>query len=117
MRQRVIRVVILIGKDGVGSLTCELLRHFVVRARVRPDDVVFVKGVLEASEGLGAVFAEPRSARMESSSRDGGSILIAGPRSRVEELRQMIRDLKEELDVLELTTSDLRDLALCEPIL
>jgi len=88
-----------------------------VRARVRPADVVYVKGVLEASEGLGAVFAEPRSARMESSSRDGGVIVIAGPRSRFEELRETIRDLKGELDVLELATSSPRDLAPCETIL
>jgi hypothetical protein len=89
----------------------------VVRARVRPSDVVYIKGVLEASEGLGAVFAEPRSASAKSSSRDGGTIVIAGPRSRLEELRETIRDLSDELDVLELATSSPQDLALREPIL
>jgi hypothetical protein len=89
----------------------------IVRARVRPGDVVYVKGVLEASEGLGAVFAEPRSASAKSSSRDGGTIVIAGPRSRLVELQETIRDLRDELDVLELATSSPRDLALREPIL
>jgi len=88
-----------------------------VRARVRPSDVVYLKGVLEASEGLGAVFAEPRSTRVESSSHDGGVIVIAAPRSRLEELRRTIHDLRDELDVFELATSSPPDLALCEPIL
>lgn len=66
-----------------------------VRVRVREPDVVFVKGVLEASEGLGAVFAEPRGAAP--GTRDGGAIVIAAPVSREVELRRAIEDLREEL--------------------
>lgn len=66
-----------------------------VRVRVREPDVVFVKGILEASEGLGAVFAEPRSA--SPGPRDGGAIVIAAPMSRAAELRMVIDDLREEL--------------------
>jgi hypothetical protein len=91
------------GKAWVDALLGDDL--VVVRARVRPADVVYVKGVLEASEGLGSVFAEPRSvaaARSDASPRDGGDIVIAGPRSRFEELYEAIRDLRDELDVLEI---------------
>ncbi|HEX7671162.1 MAG TPA: hypothetical protein VF395_16325 [Polyangiaceae bacterium] len=68
-----------------------------VRVRVREPDVVFIKSVLEASEGLGAVFAEPRSAGRGRQSGDGGAIVIAGPKSRARELREAIEDLKAEL--------------------
>jgi hypothetical protein len=63
---------------------------------MREPDVVYVKSILEASEGLGAIFAEPRSAA-NGSSRDGGTVVIAGPRSRAAELAQLIADVKEEL--------------------
>ena len=86
-----------------------------LRARVRPADVVFVKGVLEASEGLGAIFAEPRSADSNAASRDGGSIVIAAPRSRFDELEEMIRDLRSELGVFEIVVPD--ELAERGPIL
>ena len=72
-----------------------------LRARVRSADVVYVKSVLEASEGLGAVFAEPKRAHPDAL-HDGGSIVIAGPRSRSQELEETIRDLREELDAIEL---------------
>jgi len=71
-----------------------------VRVRVRQPDVVFVKSVLEASEGLGAIFAEPKSAAgdaRDDADRDGGAIVIAGPASRARELRETIDDLKAEL--------------------
>jgi hypothetical protein len=80
------------GKRSVAELLGEELVS--VRVRLREPDVVFVKSILEASEGLGAVFAEPRGTR---SSHDGGAIVIAGPRSRAADLAELIADMKSEL--------------------
>jgi len=82
------------GKRSVTELLGDELFH--VRVRMREPDVVYVKSILEASEGLGAIFAEPRSGA-SGSSRDGGTVVIAGPRSRAAELAQLIADMKEEL--------------------
>jgi len=70
-----------------------------VRVRVRAPDVVFVKGVLEASEGLGAVLAEPRTPGLRGAGdgRDGGALVLVAPRSRAQELHELIEDLKREL--------------------
>jgi hypothetical protein len=57
------------------------------RVRVRARDAVFVKGVLEASEGLAVLFAE-----------QGGELALAAPRSREASLDEIVRDLVEELD-------------------
>ncbi len=56
------------------------------RVSVRPPDVVFVKGVVEASDGLAAVFAE-----------QGGELLVAAPRERAAELGELLADLEAEL--------------------
>lgn len=53
---------------------------------VRNQDVVFVKGIFEASEGLGVLFAER-----------GGELIIAAPLSRERELDELLRDLTHEL--------------------
>jgi hypothetical protein len=53
---------------------------------VRAEDVVYVKGIFEASEGLGALFAER-----------GGELVIAAPRSRADELDELLEDLKTEI--------------------
>ena len=59
----------------------------VVRAlRVRAVDVVFVKGLLEASDGLAAVFAER-----------GGELTIVAPEGRDAELEELLADLVIEL--------------------
>jgi hypothetical protein len=50
---------------------------------------VFVKGILEASEGLGALFAE-----------QGGDLLLASPRSLEPALDELVRDLVAELDAI-----------------
>jgi hypothetical protein len=50
-------------------------------------DVVFLKSVLEASEGLAALFAE-----------QGGDLTIATPWSRVNELDELLHDLCTELN-------------------
>jgi hypothetical protein len=59
------------------------VRRVVMRAR----DVVFFKGVVEASEGLAAVFAE-----------HGGDLIVATPEGRASELDDLLRELKSELD-------------------
>lgn len=57
------------------------------RLRVRARDAVFVKGVLEASEGIGVLFAE-----------QGGDLVVAAPSSREADLEAIVYDLAEELD-------------------
>jgi hypothetical protein len=59
---------------GVGMVT----RRVLMPAR----DVVFFKGVIEASEGLAAVFAE-----------HGGDVLVAAPEDRSAELDGVLADL------------------------
>lgn len=56
------------------------------RVRVAAGDVVFVKGVLEASEGLASLFAER-----------GGELTIAAPACRAAELAELLGDLEREL--------------------
>jgi hypothetical protein len=58
-------------------------RRLVVRAK----DVVFVKGVVEAHDGLAHVFAE-----------HGGDLTIAAPEDRAGELDELVDDLARELD-------------------
>jgi hypothetical protein len=53
---------------------------------VRNQDVVFVKGIFEASEGLGSLFAER-----------GGELIISAPLSRAVELDEVLTDLAREL--------------------
>jgi hypothetical protein len=67
-----------------------LVLDLVVRKmRVRPKDVVFVKGIIEASEGLAMVFSE-----------GGGDLVIAASPSRQRELDLTLRDLQEEMGAL-----------------
>jgi hypothetical protein len=66
------------------SVVAEGMR--VHRLQVRPADVVFVKGVIEASEGVAGVFAE-----------QGGDLLLAGPPEREGELVELVADLVAEL--------------------
>ncbi|MFO0757572.1 MAG: DUF4911 domain-containing protein [Byssovorax sp.] len=54
--------------------------------KVAAPDVVFVKGLLEASEGLGALFAER-----------GGELWLVSPESRAEELSELLADLEVEI--------------------
>ncbi|MBK9266822.1 MAG: DUF4911 domain-containing protein [Polyangiaceae bacterium] len=56
------------------------------RVDVRPPDVVYVKGILEASEGLGLVFAER-----------GGALVIAAPPDRAAALDELLEDLVVEI--------------------
>ena len=57
-------------------------RRLVVRSR----DVVFVKGIVEAHDGLGHVFAT-----------SGGDLTIAAPLDREAELAELVHDLAAEL--------------------
>jgi hypothetical protein len=56
------------------------------RLRVAPQHVVFVKGVVEASEGLAGLFAER-----------GGDLRIASPSDREAELHELLHDLAADL--------------------
>jgi hypothetical protein len=56
------------------------------RLHVRASDVVLVRGILEASEGLGVMFAER-----------GGELTLACPTCQAAELDELIRDLVLEL--------------------
>jgi len=53
------------------------------RVEVDPRDVVFIKGLVEASEGLATVFAE-----------SGGSLTIASPVERQAALQELLQDLE-----------------------
>jgi hypothetical protein len=63
---------------GEGMIT----RRLIVRAK----DVAFLKGVVEAHDGLAQVFAE-----------GGGDLTIAAPVGREAELDELVRDLAREL--------------------
>jgi len=56
------------------------------RARVPAPDVVFVRGVLEASLGVAVMFAE-----------SGGELTIASSASRSGEMDQILADLQDEI--------------------
>ena len=53
---------------------------------VRAADVVFVKGVIEAHDGLAQVYSE-----------GGGALVIAAPADREAELDALVRDLCAEV--------------------
>lgn len=55
------------------------------RLEVPPREVVFVKSIVEASEGLASIFAE-----------SGGSLTIASPIEREAALRELLADLAHE---------------------
>jgi hypothetical protein len=59
------------------------------RLNVAARDVVFVKGIFEASEGVGTLFAER-----------GGELLLACPPSRIDELDELLGDLVEEIGAI-----------------
>lgn len=59
------------------------------RVRVQARHVAYVKGILEASEGLACMFAER-----------GGELLLVACRDREVELDELVRDLGEELGAI-----------------
>ena len=69
--------------EGIAGLGAGMsTRRLVVRAK----DVVFVKGVIEAHDGLAHVFAE-----------SGGDLVIAAATGRERELDELVADLALEL--------------------
>lgn len=65
----------------------ETTRGLLVRTLlVRPSDVVFVKSILEASEGVASIFAEK-----------GGELTIAAHASRARDLDELLCDLALEV--------------------
>ena len=72
--------------DTETSATNELVKR---RVRVAPRDVVLVKGICEASEGLCAMFAEA-----------GGDLVLAAPASRALELDELVRDLRSDFNAI-----------------
>jgi hypothetical protein len=56
---------------------------------MRANDVVFVKGIVEASEGLAQLFAE-----------EGGDVTLAAPACREEELDALVEDLVLEVGAI-----------------
>ncbi len=57
-----------------------------VRVEVDPSDVVFIKGLVEASDGLASVFCDR-----------GGSLVLASPLDRKVELALFLRDLEADV--------------------
>jgi len=57
------------------------------RVRVAARDVVLIKGICEASEGLCAMFAER-----------GGDLVLSAPASRERELDDLVEDLRKDFD-------------------
>jgi hypothetical protein len=68
-----------------------VVRRIVMRAR----DVVFFKGVVEASEGLAAVFAD-----------SGGDLRVVGPVERAQELDAFLDDLCAEIGAMRAAVED-----------
>ena len=56
---------------------------------VRAEDVVFLKGIVEAHDGVAQVFGER-----------GGALVLASPASREEELDELVADLCRELGAI-----------------
>jgi hypothetical protein len=79
------------ARKSVAPLVGEgmVVRRVVLRAR----DVVYFKGIVEASEGLAAVFAER-----------GGDLSVAAPTERLAELDALLDDLCAELGALRVAT-------------
>jgi hypothetical protein len=80
------RLPIALGKNALSVAPLVDADLVCRKVLVRDQDVVFVKGIFEASEGLGALFAER-----------GGELIISAPLSRERELDELLTDLQREL--------------------
>jgi len=56
---------------------------------VRSSDVAFLKGIIEAHDGVAQVFGE-----------HGGSLILSAPKSRERELDELVSDLCRELGAI-----------------
>jgi hypothetical protein len=72
------RAALTVAEASAGMLVREL--------SVRAPDVVFVKSIIEASEGVAAIFAER-----------GGELTIAAPQGRGAELAELLQDIASEV--------------------
>ncbi len=77
MPRRAVAPLTHVSREGM------IWRRLVVRAK----DVAFLKGIVEAHEGLAQVFAEK-----------GGDLTLAAPVGREAELDELVRDLAAEFD-------------------
>ncbi len=75
---------------GHGMVT----RRLVVRAK----DVAFLKGIVEAHDGLAQVFSE-----------GGGDLVLAAPTSREQELDELVKDLAADFGGILPDASDTSD--------
>ncbi len=74
-------------KQGYVMLARQAARGlFGLSVEVDPRDVVLIKGIIEASDGIAGVFSD-----------HGGALLIAGPPDRRAELLALVGDLEVEL--------------------
>jgi hypothetical protein len=77
----------------VGLIDADLVTR---RLCLRASDVVFAKGILEASEGVGVLFGER-----------GGDLIVATPKSRAAELDRVLSDLCLEVGgIVQATTEE-----------
>ncbi|WP_437965284.1 hypothetical protein WMF04_37395 [Sorangium sp. So ce260] len=67
-----------IAEASAGMLVQDVLVH--------PEDVVFVKGIIEASEGIALLLADR-----------GGEITLAAPVGRGDELAELLGDLERDV--------------------
>jgi hypothetical protein len=75
------------GRTSVAPLVGEGM--VIRRLRLRAPDVVFLKGIVEAHDGLAQVFAER-----------GGDLTLASPTDREAELEELVTDLCRELGAI-----------------
>ncbi len=81
------RYVLPVEEAGRGLAICEI--------EVSAFDVVYVKSLVEASEGLANVFAE-----------SGGMITLAAPPDRADALMELARDVVSECEGARFVTKD-----------
>jgi len=87
IRDRQARFAPLAARRKKALPIAEASAGLVARAlRVAPEDLVFVKGLVEASDGLASLFAER-----------GGELILACPPDRARDLDDFLDDLRREL--------------------
>lgn len=79
--------------------TAEATRGLALRRlSLAPADVVFLKGLVEASEGLASLFASPTPLSADGARRgDRAEVVLAAPPGRDAELDRFIADVTREI--------------------
>ena len=80
LRGRPLSLPLSIAEASAGMLVEEVI--------VRPSEVVFVKGIVEASDGIAVVFAE-----------QGGDLTLAAPLDRGGDFAELLLDLERDVGV------------------